>query len=219
VAELRRNTPPPGTGPRPGQPVPAAEPRPGQPALAAEPRPSTPASAAKPAETGPGVGPPKPGETESRLAEPAPARAPRETEPRTGQPVPAAQARPDKPAAPAPPGQPAPKPFSVWEPAPKPSQESGRASGRDSHHDGDYQPGHAEPPAADTQAKLEQLKDLYLTAEAIGEDALVKHFDELSQMQRSLIREFFEKAGLGPSSSKTKLHGGDSTEDGASLPG
>ena len=38
-------------------------------------------------------------------------------------------------------------------------------------------------------------------------------------MQRSLIREFFEKAGLGPSSSKSKLHGGDSTEDGASLPG
>jgi len=57
-----------------------------------------------------------------------------------------------------------------------------------------------------------------LTAEAIGEDALVKHFDELSQRQRSLIREFFEKAGLGPSG-KSKLLGGDSTEDGASLPG
>jgi hypothetical protein len=38
-------------------------------------------------------------------------------------------------------------------------------------------------------------------------------------MQRSLIREFFEKAGLGPSSSKSKLNGGDSTEDGAPLPG
>jgi hypothetical protein len=37
-------------------------------------------------------------------------------------------------------------------------------------------------------------------------------------MQHSLIREFFEKAGLG-SSSKAKLAGGGSAEDGAPLPG
>jgi hypothetical protein len=53
-----------------------------------------------------------------------------------------------------------------------------------------------ERPAA-AQAKLEQIKDLYLTAQAIGEDALVKHFDELRQRQRSLIREYFEQAELG----------------------
>ena len=43
-------------------------------------------------------------------------------------------------------------------------------------------------------AKLEQIKDLYLTAEAIGEDALEKHFDQVSQRQRELIKEFFERS-------------------------
>jgi hypothetical protein len=43
-------------------------------------------------------------------------------------------------------------------------------------------------------AKLEQIKDLYLTAEAIGEDALDKHFEQVSQRQRELIREFFERS-------------------------
>jgi hypothetical protein len=46
-------------------------------------------------------------------------------------------------------------------------------------------------------AKLEQIKDLYLTAEAIGEDALNKHFDQVSQRQRELIREFFERSDPG----------------------
>ncbi len=41
------------------------------------------------------------------------------------------------------------------------------------------------------RAKLDQIKDLYLTAEAIGEDALVRHFDEVSQRQRDLIREYY----------------------------
>ena len=43
-------------------------------------------------------------------------------------------------------------------------------------------------------AKLDQIKDLYLTAEAIGEDALDKHFDQVSQRQRELISEFFERS-------------------------
>jgi hypothetical protein len=43
-------------------------------------------------------------------------------------------------------------------------------------------------------AKLDQIKDLYLTAEAIGEDALGKHFDQVSQRQRDLIRDFFERS-------------------------
>ncbi len=46
-------------------------------------------------------------------------------------------------------------------------------------------------------AKLDQIKDLYLTAEAIGEDALDKHFDQVSQRQRELIREFFDRSGPG----------------------
>jgi hypothetical protein len=45
-------------------------------------------------------------------------------------------------------------------------------------------------------AKLDQIKDLYLTAEAIGEDALDKHFDQVSHRQRELIREFFERSKL-----------------------
>jgi hypothetical protein len=51
-------------------------------------------------------------------------------------------------------------------------------------------------------AKLDQIKDLYLTAEAIGEDALDKHFDQVSQRQRELISEFFERSkrnGSAPS--------------------
>jgi len=46
-------------------------------------------------------------------------------------------------------------------------------------------------------AKLEQIKDLYLTAEAIGEEALEKHFEQVSQRQRELIREFFDRSGPG----------------------
>jgi len=44
------------------------------------------------------------------------------------------------------------------------------------------------------EKKLDQLKDLYLTAEAIGEDALDKHFDQVSLRQQQLIKEFFQQA-------------------------
>ena len=50
-----------------------------------------------------------------------------------------------------------------------------------------------------TRPPLDQLKALYRTAEAIGEEALTRHFDQLSQRQRGLIREYFEQAA----SSKT----------------
>jgi hypothetical protein len=53
-------------------------------------------------------------------------------------------------------------------------------------------PPRAMPEAA--AAKLDQIKDLYLTAEAIGEDALDRHFDQVSQRQRELIREFFDRS-------------------------
>ena len=48
-----------------------------------------------------------------------------------------------------------------------------------------------------TRPPLDQLKALYRTAEAIGEEALTRHFDQLSQRQRNLIHEYFEQAGPG----------------------
>jgi len=57
----------------------------------------------------------------------------------------------------------------------------------------------AEAGARAARAKLDQLKDLYLTAEAIGEDALMRHFDEVSQRQRDLIRDYFKQPELRPS--------------------
>jgi hypothetical protein len=115
---------------------------------------------------------------------------------------------------------------SVFEPGPKKAPERDRSSDRDGHPDDADRRATAEPLPAETQAKLEQIKDLYMTAEAIGEDALVKHFDQLSQRQRSLIREFFEQSGLGSSRTSALLGddgtsppNGASTQDGAPLPG
>jgi len=42
--------------------------------------------------------------------------------------------------------------------------------------------------------KLEQIKDLYLTAEAIGEANVDKHFDHLLARQRELIGEYFKQS-------------------------
>jgi hypothetical protein len=42
--------------------------------------------------------------------------------------------------------------------------------------------------------KLEQIKDFYLTAEAIGEQNLDKHFDQLLARQRELISEYFRQS-------------------------
>ena len=64
----------------------------------------------------------------------------------------------------------------------------------------DYQPPVPPPPRAlapGAAAKLDQIKDLYVTAEAIGPDALDKHFDQVSQRQRELIREFFQRSEPG----------------------
>jgi len=44
---------------------------------------------------------------------------------------------------------------------------------------------------------MDQIKDLYLTAEAIGEDALDQHFQLVSERQRQLIREYFDRAMPG----------------------
>jgi len=55
--------------------------------------------------------------------------------------------------------------------------------------------------------KLEQLKDLYLTAEAIGEENVGKHFDQLLAQQRELISEYFRQSDVatpaGPQSGES----------------
>jgi hypothetical protein len=108
------------------------------------------------------------------------------------------------------------KPFSVWEPVVKktssepetrPGEETGPAENRPEDAGRSAE---AEPLSADNEQNLEKIKDLYLTAEAIGEEALVKHFDQVSKMQRSLISEFFEEAGLGPNGTPTLLASGAS---------
>jgi hypothetical protein len=52
----------------------------------------------------------------------------------------------------------------------------------------------SEPPDQARARKLEQLKDLYLTAEAIGEQNVDKHFDQLLARQRELITDYFRKS-------------------------
>jgi hypothetical protein len=49
--------------------------------------------------------------------------------------------------------------------------------------------------AYDRARKLEQIKDLYLTAEAIGEANVDKHFDQLLAQQRDLISDYFRQPG------------------------
>jgi hypothetical protein len=86
-------------------------------------------------------------------------------------------------------------PRGPFEPA-RPRQQSGIAeSGPMENGAGPAEPAESLPPAA--AAKLDQIKDLLLTAEAIGEQNLDKHFDQVSQRQRELIREFFNEAAPG----------------------
>ncbi|HEY7144537.1 MAG TPA: hypothetical protein VH637_09840 [Streptosporangiaceae bacterium] len=100
-------------------------------------------------------------------------------------------------------------------PAPRPpGQGTGREPGAASQADQDagapsrrhQDPGQQQsaPASQPAQAKLDQIKDLYLTAEAIGEDALVKHFDEVSRRQRELIREYFEQSGFKSSAGSSR---------------
>jgi hypothetical protein len=62
-------------------------------------------------------------------------------------------------------------------------------------------PPQGEDPARAQARKLEQIKDFYLTAEAIGEENVDKHFDQLLAHQRELIGEYFRQ-------SATAKHGG-----------
>jgi hypothetical protein len=62
-----------------------------------------------------------------------------------------------------------------------------------------------------TRRTLDQLKALYRTAEAIGEEALTRHFDQMSQHQCNLIRQYFEQAGLGRTSGGRGIRDPDPT--------
>jgi hypothetical protein len=48
-------------------------------------------------------------------------------------------------------------------------------------------------PAPGRTSKLEQIREFYLTAEAIGEQNVDKHFDQLLAQQRELISEYFKQ--------------------------
>jgi hypothetical protein len=77
----------------------------------------------------------------------------------------------------------------------------------------DYQaPGYPEPGPAEVaggyghddlaalaDGALERIKDLYMTAEAIGDENLGKHFEHLLERQQQLISEYFKESGLGNS--------------------
>jgi hypothetical protein len=78
------------------------------------------------------------------------------------------------------------------------SATSGGTSGPGQPDNDQPQPGrhaHLEAPEQTRARKLEQLKDLYLTAEAIGEQNVDKHFDQLLAQQRELISEYFRQSG------------------------
>jgi hypothetical protein len=60
--------------------------------------------------------------------------------------------------------------------------------------------------APDSSAeRLEEIKDFYLTAEAIGEENVDKHFNELLDRQRELISQYFKESGTvkGPMPAET----------------
>jgi hypothetical protein len=72
----------------------------------------------------------------------------------------------------------------------------------------------ADEPAGQRARKLDQIKDFYLTAEAIGEENVDKHFDQLLAQQRELISEYFKQSGARKDESGHA--GAEPTEAGAS---
>ncbi|HEY0717212.1 MAG TPA: hypothetical protein VGD68_06310, partial [Streptosporangiaceae bacterium] len=63
--------------------------------------------------------------------------------------------------------------------------------------DRSHQPGRGDASLGATQEKLDKIRDLYLTVEAIGDDNVGKHFDELMTRQRELISDYFRETGFG----------------------
>jgi len=70
--------------------------------------------------------------------------------------------------------------------------------------------------------RLERIRDLYLTAEAIGEANVDKHFDQLLAQQRELISEYFKRPGAstprGPAGSAEDEPGRTRPPDGPAGP-
>ncbi len=80
--------------------------------------------------------------------------------------------------------------------------------------DGQEAPGDGQEETAHAHArKLEQIKDLYLTAEAIGEVNVDKHFDQLLAQQRELVSDYFKQ------SNATRPPGGPGDQAGTELDG
>ena len=89
-----------------------------------------------------------------------------------------------------------------------------------------------EAPEQARARKLEQLKDLYLTAEAIGEQNVDKHFDQLLAQQRELISDYFGQSAAaqpgvagssdggvaGPRDGRAAERHGQAAETGAAQP-
>ena len=73
--------------------------------------------------------------------------------------------------------------------------------------------GTPEEPAYDRARKLEQIKDLYLTAEAIGEANVDKHFDHLLAQQRELISDYFRQSGPAGPTAGPQPDGPDGSAD------
>jgi hypothetical protein len=66
-----------------------------------------------------------------------------------------------------------------------------------------------EESAYDRARKLEQIRDLYLTAEAIGAANVDKHFDQLLAQQRELISDYFRQPGPAGSAAGAQPDGPD----------
>ena len=67
--------------------------------------------------------------------------------------------------------------------------------------------------AYDRARKLEQIKDLYLTAQAIGEANVDKHFDQLLAQQRELISDYFRQSGPAGPAAGAQPDGQDGSAD------
>ena len=96
---------------------------------------------------------------------------------------------------------------------PPPSQDEPTAPDAD----GDEDSAHARA------RKLEQIKDFYLTAEAIGDHNVDKHFDQLLAQQRDLISEYFRpsEAARPPGGllAQARTQAGTPSRSGAGTPG
>jgi len=89
-------------------------------------------------------------------------------------------------------------PFEPLLPSSEPAGAAGRQSAAEPEQGSPAGVENDRPEASDQARarKLEQLKDLYLTAEAIGEQNVDKHFDQLLNQQRELISDYFRQSAV-----------------------